>query len=161
MEKRSFLKMIILAAISYLPINALNFRKLKPKAWFEENPYPYENGYNNSLEGVYSALKDLYGNVDFIESKDIIITTPAVTEDGLYTPLRIKTNLNAKTIALLENVNPTSLVSVFNINENMIVDYSLRIKMRTTGYVVVVVETTDKKYYITKQKVRIARGAED
>ena len=159
MKKRNFLKMVMLAVASYLPIKALDFRKLKPKAWFEKNPYPDRDGNNQSFEGVYAALKDLYGDVNFIESKDVILITPQISETPNI-PIKIKTNLNAKTVALLQNVNPTSLIAVFNINENMIVDYFLRIKMRVTGYVVAVVETTDKKYYIAKQKVHITCGGE-
>ena len=160
MKKRNFLKMIMLAAVSYLPIKALDFRKLKPKAWFEKNPFPHIDSNNQSFEGVYAALKDLYGDVNFIESKDVTLIVPQISETYENIPVRVKTNLNTKTVALLQNINPTPLIAVFNINENMIVDYFLRIKMRTTGYVVAVVESTDKKYYITKQKVHITCGAE-
>lgn len=160
MKKRNFLKMVMLAVASYLSIKALDFRKLKPKAWFEKNPYPDRDGNNQSFEGVYAALKDLYGDVNFIESKDITLIAPQIHETYDNILVRIKTNLNAKTVALLQNVNPTLLIAVFNINENMIVDYFLRIKMRVTGYVVAVVETTDKKYYIAKQKVNLTCSGE-
>ena len=151
MERRKFLSMSVASALD-LPLGALttDFRETKPATWTAHN--------------VDDAIKALYGDVKLLESKEISLKMPKVTSNGNSIPVGIKSKIKAKTVALFQNSNPESAVSVWTVAEHGIVDYHLKLKLKTiegeASVVTLVVEGKDGKFYVTHVSVTVAGGCE-
>ena len=146
MNRRKFLG-LGLAAVALAPvaINAIDFRKEKPDAW--------------KAKTVEDAIKGIYGDAKPVESDKIKIKHPKVASNGGSVPVTIKSDIEAKSVALFQNVNPESAVAVWTVPEGGIVDYSTKIKMKASGKMTVVVEGKDGKLYIkTTDKMEVALG---
>ena len=136
-----------------LPVGAwaTDYRVEKPAAW--------------TAKTVDMAIKALYGDVKLIKSKDIILNMPNVTSSGSQVPVTITTNIDAKTVALFQNSNPESAVAVWTVPENGIIDYKLKLKIKTLAdkspsVVTVVVQGNDGIFYTTHASVQVAGGCE-
>jgi sulfur-oxidizing protein SoxY len=125
-------------------IHAKDYRAEKPEAW--------------TAKSVPAAIEALYGKITPIESNDIKLNTPEVGSNGGQIPVSIKTTIDAKSIAVLQDVNPESLVAVFAQNENTVPSYGLKIKMKKTGTITVIVEGKDGKFYSAKRSLEVALG---
>lgn len=147
MNRRKFLTMSVLTALT-LPIAswATDYRAEKPATW--------------TAHTVDDAVKALYGDVELIESNKITLKMVKVSSNGAQIPLGVKTDLDVKSIAIFQDVNPESAVAVFTVHEGMIVDYSIKLKMAKSGEVTVVAEGRDGKYYKTSQKIQTSPGCE-
>ena len=156
MKRREFLG-FGLTALAGLPLglSALDYRKEKPTAWTEKNVF---DGEKPTTKGIDAAIKDLYGDVKVEESADVKIKLPKVANNGGQVPVAFKTDIPAKTVAVFQNVNPECLVAVYDINDNMVIDYFLKIKMKKSGNVTVVVEGKDGKYYMASKSIEVALG---
>ena len=155
MKRRDFLGFGLTALAASLPLSATDFRKEKPNAWTEKNVY---DGKNPTLKGIDAAIKDLYGDVKVEDSDKIKITLKSPANNGGQVPVKFSTDIPAKTIALFQDVNPECLVAVYEMNDNMVADYFVKIKMKQTGHIVVVVEGKDGKYYKAKGSIDVALG---
>jgi len=153
MKRRKFLGLSLLVAAAGL--NALDFRKEKPAAWTEKNVF---DGEKPTQQGIDAAIKDLYGDVKLTESSDVKIKLPKVANNGGQVPVAFKSSIDAKTVAVFQDVNPECLVAVYELNDNTVLDYFLKIKMKKSGSIYVVVEGKDGKYYMAKQSIEVALG---
>ncbi|RLA78027.1 MAG: thiosulfate oxidation carrier protein SoxY [Epsilonproteobacteria bacterium] len=159
MNRRKFISIglgVFVAAIIPSSLSAVNFRDTKPKAWSLMNPLKGKKVDASSLNGINSAMKELYGTSTVIEGK-VKLKAPDIAENGALVPITISSDLNAKTVALFQNANPEATVAVFNVPANGIVYYSLRIKMGQTGTVTAVVESGGKLYSATRV-VKVTKG---
>ena len=151
MNRRKFLNLGMAAAL-VLPLGAWakDYRVEKPVAW--------------TAHTVDDAVKALYGDVKLIRSKDVLLKIPNVTSSGNAIPVGIKTDIEVKTVSLFQNSNPESTVAVWTVPENGIIDYSLKIKLKTLdgapSVVTVVVEGKDGKFYFTDASVIVRGGCE-
>jgi len=147
MNRRKFLTMSVVTALT-LPIAswATDYRAERPATW--------------TAHTVDDAVKALYGDVKLIESSDITLKMVKVSSNGAQIPLGVKTDLDVKSIAIFQDVNPESAVAVFTVHEGMIADYSVKFKMAKSGEVTVVAEGRDGKYYKTSQKIQTSPGCE-
>ena len=125
-------------------VYAKDYRAEKPEAW--------------TAKTVQDAIKALYGDIKPVESADIKVVTPDVGSNGGQIPVSIKTTIDAKSVAVLQDVNPESLVAVFAQNENTIPNYGMKIKMKKSGSVIVIVEGKDGKFYTAKKTLEVALG---
>ncbi len=153
MNRRKFIGLSVLA-MATLPatlsaISSIDFRATKPSAW--------------KAKTVDDAIKALYGDIK-PEEKGIVIKVPKVASNGGAVPVGIKSDLSLKTVALFQNMDPEAAVAVFNVPEDGIVDYFLKMKLKATdenggnGVITVVGEGTDGKFYIGKAKLQVAKG---
>ncbi len=147
MNRRKFIGVGVgvVAAALVLPsqLSAVDFRKKDPKAFADKN--------------VKSALKDLYGTDATIEG-GITIKAPDIAENGAVVPITVSTDkANVKSIAVFIEGNPESLAAVFNIPAKSIPKYSLRVKMKKTGNIIVVANV-DGKLYTSKKLVKVTIG---
>jgi len=144
MQRRKFLGLSA-AALVAVPamLSAKDFRKEKPDVW--------------TSKSVEDAVKKLYGDIK-PEEKGIKLKTPEVANNGGQIPIGIKSDIEAKTVAVFQDVNPEGLVAVFEVNENMVADYMMKIKMKQSGSVYVVVEGTDGKFSMAKKSIEVALG---
>lgn len=152
MNRRKFLTMSMVTALA-LPVGAwaTDYRAEKPATW--------------TAKTVGAAIKALYGDVKLVESKDIMLNMPKIATSGSQVPVRIKTSIDAKTVSLFQNSNPESAVAVWTVPENGIIDYMLKLKIKTLesgspSIVRVVVQGKDGALYTTHASVEVRGGCE-
>ncbi len=144
MQRRKFLGFSAAALVAAPAIlSAKDFRKEKPDVW--------------TAKTVDDAIKKLYGDIK-PEEKGIKLKTPEVANNGGQIPIKIKSDIPAKTVAVFEDVNPEAAVGVFTVPEGQPVDYLIKIKMKKTGTVTVILEGTDGKFYKASNHFKVALG---
>ena len=144
MNRRKFLTLSVATALT-LPMMALatDYRTEHPTAW--------------TAKKVNDAVKALYGDVTLIESKDVVVKAPKVATGAV--PITIQTSIQAKSVALFQDVNPESAVATWSVPEGSIVDYRLKIKLKQSekpAVVSVIVEGMDGKFYTSHTLVTVA-----
>ena len=147
MNRRNFLSFAGSAvALTVIPmnLNAEDYRKSKPDVWTAHN--------------IDDATKALYGIKTPVQSDQIKISVPKINSSGASVPVKFETSIDAKTIALFQDANPESAVAVYDINEYDLKKYEVKIKMEKDGVIMVLVEGTDGKIYMTKVTTQVAAG---
>jgi sulfur-oxidizing protein SoxY len=92
------------------------------------------------------------------ESKDIMITSPDIAENGAVVPFSISSKLpKTETMALLVEKNPNMLVANFTIPGGTEAAVTTRAKMGQTSNVVALVKADGKFYYAVKE-VKVTLG---
>lgn len=146
MERRKFLGLgVFAAAVALIPatLSAEDYRKTKPAAW--------------AAHTVEDAIAKLYGTSTTIE-QGVTVTTPDVAANGGAVPVDVSSDIAAKSVAVFQNANPESAVCVFTLTENSVIDFALKIKMKQSGTITVVVEGRDGKLYSGKKTLSVALG---
>ena len=144
MKRREFLSFgAATLAIAPALLSAKDFRKEKPDVW--------------TSKSVDDAVKKLYGDIK-PEEKGVKLKTPEVANNGGQIPIGIKSDIEAKTVAVFQDVNPESTVAVFTVPEGQPVDYLIKIKMKKTGTVTVILEGKDGKFYKASNHFKVALG---
>ncbi len=153
MNRRKFLGVSVLA-VAAIPatlsaLSSIDFRATKPDAW--------------KAKTVEDAIKALYGDIKPEES-GITVKAPKVASNGGAVPVTIKSDIDAKTVAVFQNMDPESAVAVFNVPENGIVDYFLKMKLKATdanggnGMITAIAEGKDGKFYKGTVALQVAKG---
>ena len=153
MERRKFLGLGLgAAAISLAPVSALakNYRKELPKVWSIKNKDKADD-----LSGVNEAIKAVFGS-DKTEDGKIKLKAPDIAENGAVVPVSFSLE-KATRVALFQSADPEALVAIWDIPEVGIPNYSVRIKLKKTGTVVVVAEV-DGKLYRAQKDVKVTAG---
>ncbi len=155
MKRRNFLGMG-LAMLASIPaaLSAVDFRKDKPKVWEEKNVY---DGKKPTEKGVEAAIKDLYGDIK-PEAKGVTVKTPDTASNGGAVPVSVKSDIDAKTVAVFQDANPEAAVGVWSVADGQSVDYEFKIKMKASGTITAVVEGKDGKFYVGKKSLNVALG---
>ena len=147
MQRRKFLSLVGMGALalSVAPaaVRAADYRKMKPAVW--------------SAHTVDEAIKALYGTTATTES-GVKLIAPDVAANGGAIPVDVKSDIDAKTVAVFQDANPESAVIVYDVGEYGIIDYSIKIKMGKSGTITVVVEGKDGKLYSAKKTLEVALG---
>ena len=98
------------------------------------------------------------GGSSAAESKDIVITSPDIAENGAVVPFTISSRLaKTESIALLVEKNPNVLAASFNIPAGTEAGVTTRVKMGQTSNVTALVKADGKFYYTTKE-VKVTMG---
>ena len=149
MERRKFLGLGlglgVAVAMTPATLSAVDFRKEKPGAFAGANSHSIE-----------SAMKEIFGTSATTEA-NVKLKAPAIAENGAVVPLAITSKLAGSTVAIFQDANPESLVTVYTVPANGLIDYKLRVKMAKTGTVVAVVQA-DGKLYSATAKVKVTAG---
>jgi sulfur-oxidizing protein SoxY len=147
MQRRKFLTLGAMAAVATMVparLSAQDFRAEKPAVW--------------TAKSVDEGIAKLFGSAKTTESDKIKLTVPKVASNGGQIPVDISTDIPAKTVALFQDANPESAVMVWNVTDEAITDYSLKIKMKKSGSMTVVVLGKDGKLYSLKKSLDVALG---
>lgn len=92
------------------------------------------------------------------ESKDIVITSPDIAENGAVVPFTISSKLpKTEQLALLVEKNPNILAASFSIPDGTDPSVNTRVKMGQTSNVIALVKADGKFYYTTKE-VKVTLG---
>lgn len=107
-----------------------------------------------SLNDTVKAL----GGSAATESKDIVITSPDIAENGAVVPFTISSRIpKTETVALLVEKNPNVLAANFVIPAGTEAGVTTRVKMGQTSNVTALVKADGKFYYTTKE-VKVTMG---
>jgi sulfur-oxidizing protein SoxY len=108
-------------------------------------------------KSVNDTVKAL-GGATAAESKDIVITSPDIAENGAVVPFTITSKLpKTESIALLVEKNPNTLTANFTIPEGTEPGITTRVKMGQTSNVIALVKADGKFYYAGKE-VKVTLG---
>lgn len=132
------------AALLVLSVEASDYRATNPQAWVASN--------------VKSAIKKLYGSIQAQMDNRVVIQAPNVASSGGSIPIKVSTSIAAKSLAVFQDANANALVMVYTIVEGSIPEYSMKIKMQSSGDITVVVEGIDGKFYKNTYHVEVALG---
>jgi len=146
MQRRTFLSLAVGAcALAAVPasVRAEDFRKSKPTAWTAKTPE--------------DAIKAIYGKTETV-AEGVTVVAPDVASNGGAVPVDVKSDIDAKTVMILQNVNPESAVIIYDLNEYSIIDFSIKMKMKKSGTITAIVEGKDGKLYSGSKTLDVALG---
>ena len=108
-------------------------------------------------KSLNDAVKAM-GGASAAESKDIVITSPDIAENGAVVPFTISSKLGkTESMALLVEKNPNIVAASFNIPDGTEPQVNTRVKMGQTSNVIALVKADGKFYYTTKE-VKVTLG---
>ncbi len=103
------------------------------------------------------TLKAL-GAVNTLDSKDVLINSPDIAENGAVVPVGVRSNLpKTEQISLMIEKNPNMLCGTYEILEGCEPDVSMRVKMGQSSDVIALVKA-DGKFYMTKKEIKVTLG---
>ncbi len=98
------------------------------------------------------------GGTTATESKDIVITSPDIAENGAVVPFTIASKIpKTEQVALLVEKNPNALAASFSIPDGTEPWVNTRVKMGQTSNVIALVKADGKFYYASKE-VKVTLG---
>ena len=147
MNRRKFLGVGAVAMVA-LPatlsaLTSIDFRATKPDTWTAHN--------------VADSIQKLYGDIK-LEESGITVKAPKVASNGGAIPVTIKSDIPAKSVALLQDANPEATVAVFSTDKDSIIDYMMKIKMKKSGTITAILEGQDGKFYKGAITIEVALG---
>ena len=99
-----------------------------------------------------------FGGTAATESKDIVITSPDIAENGAVVPFTISSKIpKTEQVALLVEKNPNALAASFSIPDGTEPWVNTRVKMGQTSNVIALVKADGKFYYAAKE-VKVTLG---
>jgi len=108
-------------------------------------------------KSLNDAVKAL-GGAPPIESKDVVLTSPDIAENGAVVPFTVQSKLpKTESIALLVEKNPNILAANFQIPDGTEPWVNTRIKMGQTSNVYALVKA-DGKYYVASKEIKVTLG---
>ena len=145
MKRREFLAWGV-SLLPYIAVaSAVDYTKLKPDAW--------------KASSLNEAAMALYGRAKFStirKSSQIELIVPTgIVKNREEIPITIRSTMKAKTVAVFQDANPESLVAVFHLHENSIIEYEFNMSMAFKGTVFAVIEGVDGKLYYTREYIDI------
>ena len=151
MQRRNFLSLSVLAAVAAVvpAANAEDFRTTKPTVW--------------TAHSVDDAIMAMYGKNTTTES-GVTVTMPDVAANGGSVPINVTSSIDAKSVAIFQDANPEAAVAAFTVHENSIINYDLKIKLKSDGTpitVTAIVEGKDGKLYSGVKTITVAIGGCD
>jgi sulfur-oxidizing protein SoxY len=144
MKRRNFLALVTMTVSS---LSAIDFRETKPYAWNESK-------LNDAALELYG--KELFSTLQKTNRIDIDAPKYMISKSWEI-PINLKSDIEAKSVAIFQTGNQQSLVAVFSIGKGMIINYGLNIWMELTGTLFVVVEGVDGKLYYARQFLDISK----
>ena len=147
MNRRKFLGVGAVAMVA-LPatlsaLTSIDFRATKPDTWTAHN--------------VADSIQKLYGDIK-LEESGVSVKAPKVASNGGAIPVTVKSDIPAKSVAVLQDANPEATVAVFSTDKDTIIDYMFKIKMKKSGTITAIVEGQDGKLYSGKRTLDVALG---
>ena len=144
MRRRDFLASSLLLSGS---LKAIDFREKKPIAWNEGH-------LNDSALALYG--KELFSTLQ--KSQKIEIEAPNyMISKSWEIPINVKTDIPAKSVALFVTGNQQSLLAIFTIHPDSIVNYGLNIRVDMSGTLFAVVEGLDGRLYYRRHYLDVSK----
>ena len=145
MNRRHFLVMGFWVAPYVSQVMAADYRKSNPDAW--------------EASSIDTAAVALYGKEKFSsiqKSTQIELIVPSISiVDSQTIPIVIRSTMKARSVAVFQDTNPKSLVAVFNVGEEGIVNYEFNTRMDIKGTIFAVLEDLDGRLHYVRKYVDI------
>jgi len=107
---------------------------------------------------IGDALKS-YGTANAAESRDLVINSPEIAENGAKVEIDITSNLpNTRSLALFADKNPMPLCSAIEFSGAAIPYARIQIKLAETTRLRAVAKTNDGKTYVAFRDVKVTLG---
>ena len=122
---------------------------------------PFAQAYSNAAFQAKTAqdVVKALGGSSLAESKDVTIGGPDIAENGAVVPLKAGSTLaGVKQILVLVEKNPAAMVALFNVNDNVEAQFSVRAKMGQSSDVYAVAIMNDGKAFFAKKEVKVTLG---
>ncbi len=105
------------------------------------------------------AINILYGNKNYIKNK-IKLQLPSLSENLDKVGIKIKSDIRLKSIAIFENSNPFSTLSIISVPRDGIIDYtfSYQFKRICNIFITIVAQGLDGKLYKDTQRLNWGDG---
>jgi len=149
MNRRKFLGLGlglgVVAVMLPSTLSAVNFRETNQSAFAG----PKSHTVDEAMIELFGTSKTTVGQIK--------LKAPAIAENGAVVPLQLSSKLAGKTVAVFQDANPESLVAVYTVPENGIINYKLRIKLAKTGTVTVVIQDGTTLFSASKM-VKVTAG---
>lgn len=135
-------------------LGALAMGLMKSAGAFAQQAWNKAAFETKSLNDTVKAM----GGASAAESKDIVITSPDIAENGAVVPFSISSKIpKTETISLLVEKNPNVLAASFGIPDGTEAGVTTRVKMGQTSNVMALVKADGKFYYASKE-VKVTLG---
>jgi sulfur-oxidizing protein SoxY len=121
----------------------------------------WAQGWNKAafeVKTLNEAVKAM-GGAPPTESKDILITSPDIAENGAVVQFTIGSRIpDTESIAILVEKNPNILAAKFDFPQGTEPSVTTRVKMGQTSNVFAVVKASDGKFYYASKEVKVTLG---
>ncbi len=98
------------------------------------------------------------GGGTVVESKDIVITSPDIAENGAVVPVTVASRIaDTQSIYVLVDKNANWLAAGFNIPAGTQPNVTTRVKMAQTGNVLALVKANNR-FYVASKEVKVTLG---
>ena len=145
-KRRSFMKGAAMAALAVAAAGRI--APARADGW---NKAAFET---KTLADAVKAM----GGTQPVESKDIVMQSPDIAENGAVVPFTISSKLpKTESIAILVEKNPNIVAASFAIPDGTEPWVNTRVKMGQTSNVIALVKA-DGKYYYTSKEVKVTLG---
>ncbi|NOR56781.1 MAG: hypothetical protein GQ531_11325 [Sulfurovum sp.] len=135
--------LLLLLGVSLLC--AEDYHSSKSEAWKSSN--------------INTAATVLYGKEKFAHIKKSLnielIAPRSIVRDAQHVPIRVRTSIPAKSVAIFQNVNPSALVAVFSVNSFGHTDIEIPIRMERKGTVFAVIESMSGVLYYARAYIDV------
>ncbi len=110
-------------------------------------------------KSVKDALKAM-GPRALTESRDIVLTTLDVSENGAEVPVAVSTSLvGVRQLMVLVEKNPAPLVAAFAISDAVEANIAIRTKMGQTSDIYGVAQMADGRMLFARKNVKVTVGS--
>jgi len=145
MNRRYFVMLGIYFTAFTSKIFSFDYRKINADAW--------------QASSIDVAAEALYGKKKFAsiqKSTNIQLIVPSVSIiDSQNIPIVVHSSLKAKSVAIFVDTTPKSLIAVFSIGNDSVLNYELMIRMDIKGTIFAVLEDLNEKLHYTREYIDI------
>jgi len=109
---------------------------------------------------VDEVIKAFYGNQKIIkEEQKITLNAPHIASNSGAIPIHIKSDIETKKILVLQDSTTFSLIGVFDVPKDALVDYMIKTRTESSKMnIVIVLESKDGQIYRTEKSILVAMG---
>jgi sulfur-oxidizing protein SoxY len=94
-----------------------------------------------------------------IESKDLVLNCPDIAENGAVVPIAASCALlGVKKILFFVEKNPSPLVAIFNVGDDILANFSTRTKMSQTSDVMALALMQDGRSLVSRKEIKVTLG---
>jgi sulfur-oxidizing protein SoxY len=125
--------------------------------WLTQEAHAFEK---NAFEAKTwtDALKAL-GVSAPMDSKELVLNCPDIAENGAVVPIAAScATPGVKKILFFVEKNPSPLVAIFNVSEDLLANFSTRTKMSQTSDVMALALMQDGRALMSRKEIKVTLG---
>jgi len=109
---------------------------------------------------VDEVINAFYGKRKIIDGKGkIVLIAPKLASNSGAIPITIRSDIETKRILVLQDSTTFSLIGIFDVPKDALVDYMLKTKTEASALrIVILLESTNGKIYKIDKSIEVAMG---